>query len=258
VIVKSLSIFGAICAIGLASHVQAATVDLTAMQLNGTASLDGSEIVLTPALNSQNGSAFTTSAVALGANTAFSASFELSITDPGFSGADGLVFVMQNNAPTATGTGGGGIGYLGIDNSIGIEFDTYNNGTIDNGSENHVGINVNGSTNSVALASPTFDLDNSSIFAWVDFDGSTLSVSVNNTNSKPGSALLSYATDLSALGGQAFLGFTGSTGSANAEHRVVSFDFAVAAPAVPLPAAGWMLLAGVGGLAALRRKARKG
>ncbi|NYC32247.1 hypothetical protein B0H42_004878 [Clostridium saccharobutylicum] len=42
-------------------------------------------------------------------------------------GADGIVFVINNNT-NGLGTEGAGIGYQGITNSIGIEFDTYDNG----------------------------------------------------------------------------------------------------------------------------------
>ncbi len=42
--------------------------------------------------------------------------------------------------------------------------------------------------------------------------------------------------------------------NANYFAYLVEYNDAAVAPAVPLPAAGWMLLAGVGGLAAMRRR----
>lgn len=65
-------------------------------------------------------------------------------------GADGIVFVMQNNCVNG-GTAGGGIGYLNTaGNSMGIEFDTYQNlagtGNLNNADPeyDHIGIQKNG------------------------------------------------------------------------------------------------------------------
>ena len=71
-------------------------------------------------------------------------------------GADGIVFVVQTLTNNVGGDGGG-IGYAGITNSIGIEFDTwFNDGdpyidpywtnaeNVVSGDGNHVGIDFNG------------------------------------------------------------------------------------------------------------------
>lgn len=42
-------------------------------------------------------------------------------------GADGMVFVLQNNNPNEIGPSGGSLGWFGVANSIGVEFDTYQN-----------------------------------------------------------------------------------------------------------------------------------
>ena len=57
----------------------------------------------------------------------FSIQIGFQITEPGNSGADGIAFVIQNSSATAIGVFGGGIGYMGIPNSLAIEFDTYPN-----------------------------------------------------------------------------------------------------------------------------------
>lgn len=42
-------------------------------------------------------------------------------------GADGMVFVLQNTGPNELGPAGGSLGWFGIPNSLGIEFDSYQN-----------------------------------------------------------------------------------------------------------------------------------
>jgi hypothetical protein len=150
------------------------------------------------------------------------------------------------------------MGYQGIDQSVIVEFDTWNNGTVDGGSENHVGINTNGNLASLSLADPGFDLDDITATAWVDYDGSTLRVATSTTGLRPATDILSQTIDLTGIvGAQAFFGFTASTGGANAQHTINSFDLEVGTlAAVPLPAGlpllGFGMLA-LGGLG-LRRK----
>lgn len=239
---------------------QAAPVNFADMTLNGNAALDGTSLELTQSANSQRGSAFT-DAVAVNAGTTFSAAFEFDIFDNGNGGADGLVFVVQNNVNGANALGGNGfgLGYQGITNSIGVELDTWSNGGIDNSSANHVGINEDGSVDSVALAEAPFDLqtEGNPGFVWVEYDGSVLEVFISDTNSQPGTAILSTAFDITSLGDEVHFGFTASTGGARAVHAINSFDLDVksAVAAVPLPAG--LPLLGVGLLAFgwMRRRA---
>jgi hypothetical protein len=136
---------------------------LAGLQLNGdtAAAIDGggrNVLRVTPAAFNQAGSAFSTSAVTLGADVSFSTKFRFNFNSQGFGGADGLVFVVQTLANNVGGLGGG-IGYLGIGNSVGVEFDNWFNAGIDN-NDNHVGIDLNGSVNSVARNdSPGFTFD---------------------------------------------------------------------------------------------------
>ena len=118
------------------------------LQVNGSASVGymGSQLQLTPSSPSQGGSAFTTNAISLGNNGSFSTHFQFQLSNSGGigdedgAGADGIVFVVQT-VSNNVGAAGGGIGYSGIPNSIGIEFDTFDNGEI---SGNHVGVDENG------------------------------------------------------------------------------------------------------------------
>ena len=141
--------------------------DISAWQLNGvTPSLTPNEhnvLRLTRQL-SQSGSAFLKNPIPLTDGQGFKASFSaafgfkmsypIGISDQDGKGADGLVFVVQT-MESSVGGNGGGIGYEGIQRSLGVEFDTWNNGSVDGHNGNHIGINIDGDMDSIArLAVP--------------------------------------------------------------------------------------------------------
>lgn len=220
-------------------------VDPSKVQLNGSASVvpegGGTVLRLTENQNSLAGSAFWPEPVVLTADTSFSGSFALRISDSGGGGADGIVFVVQNNpaGPSALGGGGGGIGYGGITQSLGVEFDTFDNGNPTDINGNHVGLNFHGALESAKSASldPLGQLDEGATFyAWIDYDGKTdqFDVRVNNGPTRPLDAILSANIDLPAvLGGKGYVGFTGATGGAYSKHDILSFQGATSA--VPTP-----------------------
>ncbi|WP_170181210.1 PEP-CTERM sorting domain-containing protein [Chlorobaculum thiosulfatiphilum] len=206
----------------------------------------------------QIGSAYSTSPVGIETfNATFS--FQYSGTYPAHGSADGIVFVIKNPASATSGGDGGGLGYgtittgngsyAGIPNSVGIEFDNWYNPEVGDPSSNHIGINVNGSVVSQGTVdiSPEFN-GSGPWYAWVDYDGSLLSVSVNQTNLKPDSAMLSYniGNIQSVIDSPAAtVGFTGSTGWATQTQQVLSFDYNDPPRAVPEP--GTVTLLGIGG-----------
>lgn len=225
---------------------------------------------LANALN-QGSSAFTTQSVSLANESSFSTFFAFQITsnigigDEDGQGADGLCFVVQTVSNTSGGIGGG-IGYAGIDRSVAVEFDTYNNGAIDSNNGNHVGVDVDGSVKSVALqtlptgAGNADRLNNGAVwFAWVDYNGVTndLEVRLASTTNRPAGALLSYNVDLVGVLQQsnAFVGFTAGTGAGGGNHDIIQWQFEndFRPFGVPLPSAAALGI-GVFTLAAARRR----
>lgn len=214
--------------------------DLSAFQLNGSAASIPNPAAPDNALRltnnlSQSGSAFLTDAISLNNQASFSARFDFRIFDAIGSfdndgwGADGLSFVVQT-VSNSVGGAGGGIGYRYITDSVGIEFDTWNNPEWDDADGNHVGINLEGDVNSVAQATVSPRMNNGEVWtAWIDYDGvnDLLEVRLSDTGLRSDLALLSYNLDLvSVLGStNAFVGFTSGTGSAGGHHDILNFDF---------------------------------
>ena len=110
--------------------------------LNGDAvSLGGDCYQLTEETTFSAGSIWYETLINLEEN--FEINFQLNMGDLDASGADGMYFVLQ---PVGTGLGdaGGGMGYLGITPSLGIEFDTYQNGDYGDPAYDHIAIQYNG------------------------------------------------------------------------------------------------------------------
>ena len=81
---------------------------------------------LTPDLNTQGGGVYHNSTISLANSFDYTFSVYLGCRNGG--GADGIVFILTDNI-TGIGIVGGGLGYGGLTgNSVGIEFDTYQNG----------------------------------------------------------------------------------------------------------------------------------
>jgi len=217
--------------------------DVSDWQLNGEAvalNPNGYQVLSLTDNLSQSGSAFLTEAIPLtdanGFNASFSASFgfKLSnasgISDLDGQGADGLMFVVQTMASNVGGNGGG-IGYEGIERSVGIEFDTWNNGAVDNHNGNHVGINTNGNMDSLVIKTleQRFN-DGQQWYAWIDYDGNQqrLEISIANENARPAEpTLIHHGIDLATIlqYENAYIGFTSGTGAAGGHHDVFNFEF---------------------------------
>lgn len=208
--------------------------DVSQLSLNGHAKTvktsKGTVLRLTSATKLQAGSAFSTVKVS---TATFSTYFKFKITEPGgvLSGGDGFAFVVQPIS-SEVGSTGGGMGYAGIEKSIGVEFDTWNNhrerDTRNDSDSNHVGINIQGEFNGPTVGvSPLFE--NGKIwYAWIDYDGRQVEVRTNTTGKRPSKPLLTRELDISDLLGEvpeAFIGFTSATGGAFANHEILSWEY---------------------------------
>lgn len=200
----------------------------TGLQLND-AQVSGSSAVLASSQSDRRGSVFTTSQLGV---AQFSAVFQFRITSPGgisdgtAAGADGLTFTLQRVASTQLGQLGAGIGYGGINNSIAVEFDTFENNY--DPSSNHIGINTHGSMSSLVTANVAQAFDDGTAWTvWVDYNGTVLEVRASRDGLRPAAATLTKTIDIAGTigGSTAFLGFTAATGAAFGTHEVLGFGF---------------------------------
>jgi hypothetical protein len=219
---------------------------ITGLTLNGNAAQVNSTIRLTPTAASQKGSAWhqTKQAVEDGFETTFQ--FQITPQSATGAGADGFVFVIHNS-PAGTGALGGHgkvIGYGAVDggsnavmNSIGIEFDTWNNNTssVDFGdpNDNHIAVHrltmateKQTTANRLGYNSTIPPLEDGEIHnVKITYEPGTLRVYLDDMTTSKLNLALNLATAITLDGGKAFVGFTSGTGSASSNHDILSWNF---------------------------------
>ncbi len=156
--------------------------------------------------------------------TSFRVEFDYQMLGGSASPADGMVLVFQNVGTDALGTGGGGRGYTGIESSVGVSLNLWQNRSdIDEG--------LNGVLPTGGAAAdgrhPTAPVDLQSgnvIHTMVAYDGTTITVDLKDLNTGSTHSE-SWEVDIpAAVGGDtAWIGFTGGTGGANADQRIANF-----------------------------------
>ena len=206
---------------------------------------DGAVLQLTPPAIWQDSAAFTAVPIPFGPHVGFSTFFSFRLSKPGIGvggetnsngvlGGDGIVFLIQS-AGYVLGITGGGMGYLGISNSLDVEFDTFNDGTMFGNNPgdrngNHVAVNFNGVLSDAISVPITNPMDNGNIwYAWIDYEGVSqdLEVRLSEIPVRPLAPTLETTVDLPAILGttNAFVGFTASTGTAWNEQDILSWKF---------------------------------
>ncbi|MCS6904985.1 MAG: gliding motility-associated C-terminal domain-containing protein [Bacteroidia bacterium] len=106
---------------------------------------------LTPAVNFQSGTIWYTTPINL--ECPFDYTYLVNLGNLDARGADGIVFVLQQNGTSVVGQAGGAIGYGGIRPSVAIEVDTYDNGPPADIACDHIALHLNGIP-TVAAAGP--------------------------------------------------------------------------------------------------------
>lgn len=111
-------------------------------QLNGNAQANSCNCyTLTNEANFQSGSAWNTTLFDL--NNPFDFRFSVNLGCKDADGADGIVFMLQQQS-TSLGASGGGIGFEGVSPSIGILLDTWQNTNNNDPAYDHISIQANG------------------------------------------------------------------------------------------------------------------
>uniref|UniRef100_UPI000AF70A0B L-type lectin-domain containing protein n=1 Tax=Kordia jejudonensis TaxID=1348245 RepID=UPI000AF70A0B len=149
-------------------------------------------------------------------------------------GADGITFILKNNAAPQIGNPGGGMGYEGIGNSLAVEFDTWQNNELGDPFFDHIGIVSNGNNNHNAGTSLAGPIQASATSTNIE-DGVEHIIRIEWTAATTTIDVyfdcvlrLSFSGNIvnTLFGGNtnAFFGFTGSTGGAVNLQRVC-FDY---------------------------------
>jgi hypothetical protein len=231
----------------------ASTIDLSSLDLNGSATMVGGSLQLT-STTSQAGSAWVNDAIST--TTSFSSTFDFSLKGyTSGSMADGIGLVFQNVGTTATGNGGGDIGYwnLGGKGAVGT------GSLIQSWTNNTAGLSTNGVVQGLKAA--PFNLGAANDVTGtetVSYNAATHELTMTGTFLDVATGVSYAVSDAAAVnldakyGSTMYIGFVGGTGGAGADQRITSFSVS----AVPEPESYAMLLAGLGliGFIARRRK----
>jgi gliding motility-associated-like protein len=195
--------------------------------INGSArQLDERCYQLTPAANAQVGSIWDTTKIDL--SKSFDANLDLSFGCKDGDGADGIVFGFQPIS-TSIGSTGEGMGFGGVNPSIGIEMDTYQNATrsdpffdhialIKNGDVSHSSANTLAGPFSIGTGGNVEDCQKHSLRVKWDATAKKLQVWFDCD------LKFTYTADIVAeiFGGNPFVfwGFTSATGGLNNQQNV--------------------------------------
>lgn len=181
---------------------------------------------LTPDSATKNGSVWNVNRIDLTQN--FDIAFDIFVGCADANGADGIAFVLQQQ-PTATGGGGGGMGVQGINPSLNVVLDTYQNGADGDPAYDHISINRNGDISHLTannLAGPVqaiFGNDNVEDCAWhlyrITWDAATKVVSVYFGGALRATANTDLVNNIFGGNPMVYWGMTGATGGLTNEQK---------------------------------------
>jgi Ca2+-binding RTX toxin-like protein len=215
------------------------------LRANGRAAATQGRLRVVPGVPVSAGSVWRSAAETFVADYSFSTRFSFEISAPAGAadadgpGGEGMTFTIQNSAAGATALGdpGGALGIGGIAPAFVVEFDSFLNAALGDGSGSHIGVDFpmvdTELIESVAL--PRFN-SGGTLTAWVDYDGSldTLRVYLNATTTKPAAPILTLpGVDLGTMFAgdhTLFVGFTAATSSAMNNHDIVAWSFTHGVP----------------------------
>ncbi len=219
--------------------------------MNNSANQNGNELQITPAINTQWGTAYYY--VPMQVIGGFDTTFTFRVTSPG---ADGFTFIIQNDATGSaaqSNSSGETMGYGGltpISNCIVVEFDNYVNGTAGDTSNNEISIHTEGmnpnselEVSSIGRVTPSVTFANGQIHtARIEYIPGTLNIYLDNLTVPVLSTsydIVAGATQINGtpVGGlslfnndSAYVGFTAATGGLNQSHDILSWQWTTAAP----------------------------
>ncbi|MGQ3014982.1 MAG: gliding motility-associated C-terminal domain-containing protein [Flavobacteriales bacterium] len=199
------------------------TMITTGWTMAGTAALgdtpgdsdpDNNELILTTAVGASSGAIFYNTPINLSQCTKWRVEFEFRIFDG--NGADGLAFCFLDVPPSGF-VSGGGIGIPATANGLKVAFDPYDNGCGANPEiQVYNGPGYNECATGIVKVNNTggnlnFIRSNGYNAAVIDYNGGTLTVSVNGTT---------WITTSVAINYTGYMGFTAGTGQNYDNHSI--------------------------------------
>lgn len=201
-------------------------LDMTGLTLVGSAAQSGDRIRLTPSLIGQIGAVYTEDQILLGSG--FDTTFTYEI-NPAAGGADGMVFIIQNESPTALYSNGGPLGYDGMTNSLALEIDTYVNGNFNDPPVAHLSLHGRPGTPNSAdelVASIISDTTLANVGGLrtmrVTYDSGIFEIYIDDLTVPRMSVFIDITQYL--VSDSAWIGFIGSTGGVTQVNDVLSWS----------------------------------
>jgi hypothetical protein len=137
--------------------------------------------------------------------------------------ADGIVFTLQNQGPTAIGAVGSSLAFQGISPATGVAINLWNGHQVGIG---YAPTSVGNGSYSYSPVSPVDLLSLDPINITITYDGTNLRVELVDTVTQASSSTTYTVNLMNDVGGStAYVGFTGATGAGASDQRISNFSF---------------------------------